>query len=347
LTAGAHTLRAEYVPNTGFLASAGTAAFTVKSTTTIVVRITPANGVAGQDLAVETVVTPTTPAMGAPTGGVTLYVDGEFDNVYALDPGGAAHSVTGAGAGTHTISLTYEGDANYVGSGGSATVTNAKAGTFIVVSATPNPAAVGQAVSFSAYIDSFAPSMWWPHGFLSGVLDGVTVPPGAVEIGLGQSAGFVRSFDTPGRHLLTTHFAGDDDFLSADAALAVTVTGSSPYADPFPSTNVSRRPLAARGLTLKATPRRDRRAPYKFTATGTVQLPSSVAKASGCSGRVTVEAKVKTKRVARKTATVTSACTYKTTFTSTRKGTVSITAAFAGNASVSGVSAKAVKVKAG
>jgi hypothetical protein len=350
LTAGTHTVRAEYVPTLGggFADSEVTANLTVaKAPTTTTVRIVPSNGIAGQDLDVEAVVTSTAPPIGTPTGFVSVVIDGASVGSDTLDGDGVARDTTGLGAAPHTISLIYQGDANHTGSGGSATVTIAKAGTVVVLTASPNPAAVGQLVSFTVGVDSLAPSLWWPSGLLTGTVDGVPVPGSVTIDGNGEGAGFGYSFASPGMHTATAHFTGDQDFLAANAALQMTVTGSSPYADPFPSTNVSRRSLAARGLTLKATPSRDRRAPYKFTVTGTVQLPSSVTKANGCSGRVTVEAKVKTKRVARKTATVTSACTYKTTFTSSRKGSVSVTAAFAGNASVAGVNAKAVKVKAG
>jgi hypothetical protein len=61
----------------------------------------------------------------------------------------------------------------------------------------------------------------------------------------------------------------------------------------------------------------------------------------------TVQAAMKSKRVARKTAALTSSCTFKTTITAPRKGSVSITATFAGTASVATVSARAVRVTAG
>lgn len=346
LSTGMRSVSAEYQPDPGFLTSGGNANVTVaRAATTVAVRVVPGNGVAGQDIDVEAVVTPTTPPLGAPAGAVSMAVDGVPVATYTLDANGAARDRDGLWAGSHTLTFTYHGDANYEGSGGSAAITIAQAGTFIVLTASPNPAAVGQLVTFDAKVDSFAPSLWWPSGMLSGAVDGVPVPGSAELVGrAGEGAGFARSFDTPGTHMATVHFSGDRDFLAADAALAVTVTGS-PYGDPLP--NAARRPLAARGLTLKATPSRDRRAPYRFTVTGTLQLPANVSRADACDGRVTVDAKLKAKRVARKTATVTSTCTFKTTLVVKRKGTVSLTAAFAGNASVSGVNARAVKVKAG
>jgi hypothetical protein len=349
LAVGAHPVRAEYTPNGDFVAgpTPSTTLSVGKAETTTVARVVPANGVAGQDLALEALVTSKTPAGGVPTGMVAGTIDASPISVGLLDLGGIARTTHDLGANTHTVILSYLGGPNHAPSSGIATVQIAKAGTFVVLTATPNPAAVGQLVRFDATADSFMPSLWWPSGVLSGAIDGVPVQ-GTVELlgRAGEGGEFTRSFSTPGTHTATVHFEGDQDFLSSDATVAVTVTGTSAYGDPFPP-GVARRPLAARGLTLAATPKRDRRAPYRFTVTGTLQLPGSVAKATGCTGKVTVVAKLKAKRVARKTATVTSACTFKTAFTSSRKGSLSITAAFGGNASVSGVNARAVKVKAG
>ena len=65
--------------------------------------------------------------------------------------------------------------------------------------------------------------------------------------------------------------------------------------------NPTIKPVAARGFSLAVTPKRDRKAPYKF----------------------------------------------KTSLTVPRKGSLSITATFAGNARITAVSAQAVKVRAG
>ena len=217
-----------------------------------------------------------------------------------------------------------------------------KAGTVIALSASPNPAAVNQVVTTTATVDSLAPSTWWPSGVLTGSVDGQPVPGSITIDGPGQGAALTTSFASPGVRRLGAHFAGDQDFLDADAALPLTITGPSPA-----TVAPTRRPLAARGLTLKGSPSRDRKAPYRFTVSGTLQLLPSVTPASGCSGRVTVEAKLKARRVGRKTVSVKRDCRFSTAIAVTRKGTVSITARFAGNDNVGAVSARPIKVKAG
>jgi hypothetical protein len=62
---------------------------------------------------------------------------------------------------------------------------------------------------------------------------------------------------------------------------------------------------------------------------------------------VTVEAKADSRRVAREVVAVSSACTFKTTLTSSRTGSLSVTAVFGGNERVSRVRARSVEVRAG
>jgi hypothetical protein len=335
----------------GFSASEGSTTLTVaQANTTTTLRVTPATaGVAGQDLALEATVVAAANPLGPPTGSVTFFVNGvRIDNV-ALDLSGVSRSTVELPAASFTLVATYQGDANFAASSGSASVSVNQAGTVIALTASPNPAAIGQPVAFSLFVDSLAPSMWWPSGVLSSAVDGQAVPGEITLDGDGSTVGFTRTFGTAGVHHVTAHFTGDEDFLAADAALDETVAAPAP-APVAPVTPASTRPAGpatARGLSLKVAPKRDKRPPYRFTVSGSLQLPSTVAKADGCTGKVTIDAKLKAKRVARRTVSLSSACQFKTTLTAPRKGSISITAAFAGTASIAAVSARAVRVTAG
>jgi len=115
----------------------------------------------------------------------------------------------------------------------------------------------------------------------------------------------------------------------------------------FSEAEILGKPLATFFTLRQQLSKRDGRPPYRFTVSGALRLPSGVAKADGCAGKVTVEAKLKAKRVARKTASLNAACQFKTTLTAPRKGSISITAAFTGTASVAALSARTVRVTAG
>jgi hypothetical protein len=347
LRTGQHPVRGVYVPSPGFSPSEGSTTLTVApANTTTILRVTPATaGVAGQDLALEATVAAANP-LGPPTGSVTFFVNGvRIDNV-ALDVNGASRSTVELPATSFTLLAAYQGDGNYAASSGSASVSVNQAGTVIALTASPNPAAIGQPVAFSLFVDSLAPSMWWPSGVLSSAVDGQAVP-GAITLGGdGSIVGFTRTFGTAGVHHVTAHFTGDEDFLAADAALDETVAAPA-TAPATPASTRPAGPATARGLSLKVAPKRDKRPPYRFTVSGSLQLPSTVAKADGCTGKVTIDAKLKAKRVARRTVSLSSACQFKTTLTAPRKGSISITAAFAGTASITAVSARAVRVTAG
>jgi hypothetical protein len=345
LRAGAHLVLAKYIPSSpDFLDSTGSAMLTVaKANTTTLLRVTPdRTGVAGQDLAVEATVSAADP-LGSPTGSVTFFVNGVRIGGDPLDADGVSRSAVELPAVSFTLLASYQGDDNYTFSSGTASVSVNQAGTVIALTASPNPVVVGQPVAFSLFVNSLDPSNWWPSGALSSAVDGEAVPGAITLNGDGSTVGFSRTFATAGIHHVTAHFAGDEDFLASDAALDETVT-------PLPTTPGSTRPTGpakARGLSMKVAPKRDKRAPYRFTVSGSLQLPSTVAKADGCAGKVTVDAKLKAKRVARKTVRLDSACRFKATLTSPKKGSISITAAFAGTASIAALSSRAVRVTAG
>jgi hypothetical protein len=88
-------------------------------------------------------------------------------------------------------------------------------------------------------------------------------------------------------------------------------------------------------LSLKLSPSRDARAPYRFHLSGHLTLPAVVARSQGCTGAtVTLSAKVGGKTVTTRRATVTRTCDYATRVTfGHRPGTrIRFTARFEGNA---------------
>jgi len=100
-------------------------------------------------------------------------------------------------------------------------------------------------------------------------------------------------------------------------------------------------------LSLALKPKRDRRAAYRFAASGA--LTGFLADRATCSGLVTVRARKGRLSVARKTAPklVGAGCRYAASFRVRRKGTWRVTAVFAGNGSLTSRSAVTRKFRAG
>jgi Ca2+-binding RTX toxin-like protein len=89
-----------------------------------------------------------------------------------------------------------------------------------------------------------------------------------------------------------------------------------------------------RAFTLKLSPSRDRKAPYKFNLSGKLTLPDPVARTQGCSqGQVTISVKAGKKTVATRRTTLSRVCEYKlrVTFSHRPGNTLKFSARFAGN----------------
>ena len=103
-----------------------------------------------------------------------------------------------------------------------------------------------------------------------------------------------------------------------------------------------------RSLGAKTT-KRDRKAPFAFTTSGSLALPPGVSRGSGCNGRVTVQIKSGRKSVSKRTVRLSRRCRYRSSvrFRRLRAGKLSVTARFGGNRVLKAKSAKRSTVRAG
>lgn len=84
-------------------------------------------------------------------------------------------------------------------------------------------------------------------------------------------------------------------------------------------------------LTLKVTPARDKKAPFTFTAKGTLKLPAGTAKSACKGGKVQVQVKRGKKALSTRTVSVSSSCTFTSRATvKTKGGKLTVTARFLG-----------------
>jgi ELWxxDGT repeat protein len=157
------------------------------------------------------------PGAPAPTGTVD-FKDGSTD----LTPGGvsltAGHvsfSTSSLAAGSHTITAFYSGDSNSPGSQGDDSGTPQvvhKAADTPTVTSSPDPAGLGQAVTFTAMVThavSFLPT--GTVDFKDGSTD---LTPGGVSLSAGQAT-FSTSSLTLGSHTITAVYGGDANFTGS------------------------------------------------------------------------------------------------------------------------------------
>ncbi len=118
-----------------------------------------------------------------------------------------------------------------------------------------------------------------------------------------------------------------------------------------------RSPLARRArprsVSLAVSPRRDRRAPYRFRSSGRVALPHGLTRRQACgAGTVAVQVKAGRRTVSARRAHVRADCTYRSTvaFRARRRlgrGRLTVRARFSGNRVLLARHARARRVRAG
>jgi len=63
-------------------------------------------------------------------------------------------------------------------------------------------------------------------------------------------------------------------------------------------------------LSVRVSPKADRRRPYRFTVSGRLGIPAGMRKADGCQGRMSVQVKAGSRTVSSRRTSVTPACTF-------------------------------------
>lgn len=275
-TAGARPLTATYAGDAVFSGSVSSAApHTVNKaeTTTAITSHTSDPSVVGQAVAVSFTVTVAPPGAGTPTGNVTVS-DGVNSCVGSVAAGSCSLPLTTAGA--HTLSATYAGDTAFNGSVSSnAPHTVGKAGTTAaIVSHTPDPSVMGQAVPVAYTVTVNSPGSGTPTGNVT-VSDGVSSCTGTVA-----AASCALTLTAAGARTLTATYVGDAGFNGCVSSgvphtvgkAATTSTVASHVPDPSLVGQV-----VTVSYSVTATP------PGSGTATGNVTVSDGV---SSCTGTV-------------------------------------------------------------
>lgn len=221
LALGSHSITASYSGDSNFAASASTplTQFVNQGTTTASVSASPNPGIVGQPVTLTATITPVAPAIGTPTGTVT-FLDGTTSlGTGALSAGQATLTTSLLAAGSHSITATYAGGSNFLGSSSSVVTLGMLLSTTTTLIASPNPANAGQPITLSAAVAGS--SNGTPTGSVT-FLDGTTtLGTGPLTAG---TAILITSSLAVGAHSLTASYPGDSNFASnTSAALGLSV----------------------------------------------------------------------------------------------------------------------------
>ncbi|WZP00821.1 Ig-like domain repeat protein [Isosphaeraceae bacterium EP7] len=222
LTLGSHAMTISYLGDSNFNASpmnTFTQVIANTAATTTILTATSAT-VYGQQAVITAQVTSAT--SGTITGTMTFYAGGVVIGTGPVIMGQTSISTAILAAGSHTITASYSGDANY-SSGSTATpVTQLvnKASTNLSFASSANPSLFGQSVTYTATISAVSPGSGMPTGTVTFYSDGVSI--GTNLVSSGSIATLVVSSLGVGSHAITALYSGDGNFSSSSTAQAIT-----------------------------------------------------------------------------------------------------------------------------
>jgi ELWxxDGT repeat protein len=217
-TGGRHTVTATYTNKDGnFINSGGMLSQAVgEAGTRTTLTSSPNVSVVGQLVVFTASVSVLTPGGGTPTGTVD-FKEGGTDLTpggVALAAGRATFTTSSLTLGHHTITATYGGDMNFTGSSGNDSaapqVVN-QASSRTVLTAFPDPAVFGQAVSFTVGVSVLSPGRGTPTGMVT-FEDGTATIGSIMLNGVGRAT-FTTAALSRGNHAISANYGGDGNFL--------------------------------------------------------------------------------------------------------------------------------------
>jgi hypothetical protein len=222
LSAGYHLITAHYNGDAEIQPSDSPAfTQTVKSPSNATL-VSSSPGVPAQ---VGTSVTFTATVATGATGNVTFYIDGIPQSpavpLSGLASNQAALSTSTLSLGVHSIMASYPGDPNFAPSNSNIVVQDIQATPTVTLTASANPATIGQSVTYTASVSSILGN---PSGWVV-FTDTTTVPiTQSAQIPLvGGNASTTFTLAAPaGSHAITAAYSGDANFAAVTANLTET-----------------------------------------------------------------------------------------------------------------------------
>ena len=238
LSAVTHAITASYSGDANFVTSTTSSAISqvvnrAGTTTTVASSTNPS--VFGQSVTFTVTVKAAAPGSGTSSGIVT-FMDGAtmlgngsltYDPLSGKDT--ATVSTATLSVGSHAITASYSGDANFVTSTTSSAISQVvnQAGTTTVIASLPGSSALGQAVTFTATVSANAPGAGTPPTGTVTFKDGATTLGTGTQsvVGGNLQAIFSTSSLTLGSHSIKAVYGGDSNFkTSTSPTLTQTVS---------------------------------------------------------------------------------------------------------------------------
>jgi hypothetical protein len=266
LSIGSHSITVSYGGDSSFTgSSSSTLTQTVNqdgTTASVSSSLNPSSN--GQSVTFTATVSASGPGSGTPTGTVTFKDGTTTIGTGSLSGGTATFSTSTLSIGSHSITVSYAGDANFSGSTSPVLTqtVSAIAATTTTVTSSANPSVYRQLVTFTATVSPSA-GPGTPTGTVT-FKDGSTVLSTATLSG--GSATYQTSTLTLGSHSITVVYGGDASFSGSTSAVLTQAVNQDPS---VVSVSSSANPAVfGQSVTFTATVQAG--APGSGTPTGTV-----------------------------------------------------------------------------
>jgi len=229
LPVGSYNATATYAGDSNFTTATGTLSapqVVSQVQTTTALAATPAQGIAGNPVAITATVTPAS-GTATPTGTVT-FTDTFNGNTVTL---GLAIALTKSGTatinpaalapGTHSIVATFSGNTDDAGSSATLSLIIVQATTATTVTATPSPATVQGAITFTAVVTGNGTT---PTGTVNFLANG-TIALGTGTLDASGKASVTYSTLGAGTYQITAVYNGDTNDAGSTSAAITEVVG--------------------------------------------------------------------------------------------------------------------------
>ena len=228
-------------------------------------------------------VTATSPASGTPTGTVNFRDAGVTIAGCAAQAVGVAATATCAvayaGVGTHAITGTYSGDANFtISISPILTQTVNPGATTTALTSSSDPSVSGQGLTYTATITATAPASGTPTGTVNFWDAGVTIAGCGAQPLVAGIASCGVMYAGVGTHAIAAVYSGDADFTSSTSPVLTQTVNPGATTMALTQTSTSSIYLKPVTLTAAVTPV----APGTGVPTGTVAFTNGMLPIVGC-----------------------------------------------------------------
>jgi len=224
LAPGGHTFTASYGGDSSFQSctTSGSTAFTVQQgTVSVSVSSSATPAVFGQPVTFTVTVAAVAPAVGTPTGLVTL-TDGTTNLAsLALSGGTASTTTTSLSVSSHPLTASYAGDSAFKNSSGNLSQVVGQAATSTALTSSSPSSQFGQSLTLTATVSVTSPGAGTPTGTVT-FKDGSTVL-GTGTLNSSGTASYLATSLGAGSHALSAQYAGDGNFTGSTGSMSQSI----------------------------------------------------------------------------------------------------------------------------